>query len=246
MPLKPLQDATLGDRAYDSIKEAILSLQVRPGELLGIGDLADQLGVSRTPVRDALIRLESDGLVEIVARKGALVTHMREEDVREIYELRVLLESYAARLATPLLSSVDVKRLELNLAQAEQALGSGDDLAAAELGRTVHNALIEKVRNGRFQTWLESLEVQYTRSRRFVALIPHRAWKSHQEHAAIVRAVAAGDAEGAAEAMRNHLVSVQDDLLANISSLPDHLGSRVAAQLQVPSDAAEVWASGGH
>lgn len=223
MSLEPLQDASLCDQAYESIKEAILSLQMSPSEMLGIGELAEKLGVSRTPVRDALMRLESDGLVEIVPYKGARVTDITISDVREIYELRILLEGYAARISTPQLSNVDIKWLELELAQAEQALNKGDEIAAAEFGRSIHNILIEKVKNKRFQSWLESLEVQYARTRRLVGLIPGRPKKSYEEHWVIVRALVDGDAERVAKALEDHLYSVQQDILDNTDLFPDSL-----------------------
>src|SRR5512142_91634 len=111
--LEPLRDVlALSDRAYLAIKDGILTLQIKPGQLVAIGDLASQLGVSRTPVRDALLRLEKEGLVIINPRKGAYIMPLSVQDVQEVFELRILLESYAARVAPERLTEDDHRQLD--------------------------------------------------------------------------------------------------------------------------------------
>ncbi|MBI4757519.1 MAG: GntR family transcriptional regulator, partial [Chloroflexi bacterium] len=93
---------SLKDKAYAAIKDAILSLQLKPGEPLVETELAEQLGISKTPVRDALQHLERGGFVTRVLFKGTYVTEVTLKDLKEVFQLRAVLEGLAARLAAPL------------------------------------------------------------------------------------------------------------------------------------------------
>ncbi len=96
---------SLKDKAYHAIKAAILSLKLKPGDPLVESDLAQQLGISKTPVRDALLELEREGFVTKVPFKGTYVTEITLKDVREVFQVRAVLEGLAARLAAPLFSA---------------------------------------------------------------------------------------------------------------------------------------------
>ena len=120
MPLKALSvKPSRSEQAYEAIKEAIQSLVFRPGEFLAIGNLADQLEISRTPVRDALIMLEHDGLVRMVPQKGVYVSEITVEDIRQMYELRIVLERYAIRVATGNLTQDELDSLEKDLEETK-------------------------------------------------------------------------------------------------------------------------------
>lgn len=230
MVLDPLTDVpSRNEQAYEAIKEAILSLAIRPGEVLAIGRLAEQLGISRTPVRDALLRLETDGLVTMIPQRGAYVTEIRELDIQEMYELTILLESYAARVATPKLSAADLERVEMILQETERAFEAEDRIKTVDLGRSIHDLLIDKVGNSRLKACVDELEMHYTRIRRFVSLIPGRLEKSCQQHEVLFEALRNGDAVKAEKQMADHLASVRDDLLANADIWRAHLGNGGAA-----------------
>ena len=98
------------DEAYKIIKEAIISLKLKPGERLGISMLAKQLRISTTPVRAALARLEQEGLIEIIRFKGAFVAQIDDDDVEEIFELRKLLEGAAVKMAATSFSPDDLQK----------------------------------------------------------------------------------------------------------------------------------------
>jgi DNA-binding GntR family transcriptional regulator len=216
MGLQPLLETpSLNERAYSAIKEAILSLELQPGEVLAIGNLAKRLGVSRTPVRDALLLLEKDGLVTLLPQRGAKVTEICEQDIAEIFELRIVLEGYAVRKGVERLAPEDLEQLEAIIEKAEQAFEDGQRVQAADLGRQLHDLFIGRACNERLQGVLDQLESHYTRIRRFAALIPGRFAQSHREHTAILAAVQRGDPEAAERAMMAHLSSVRDDVLAN-------------------------------
>jgi DNA-binding GntR family transcriptional regulator len=222
--LRPLNETpSLSERAYSAIKEAILSLELRPGDVLAIGTLAERLGVSRTPVRDALLLLEREGLVTLLPQRGARVSFIGERDIAEIFELRILLESHAARVATGKLTAEELRRLVSVMAEAEAAFEHGERIVAADIGRHLHELLIEKVDNQRMRSILDELESHYARIRRFAALIPSRFRTSHEQHKAILEALQSGDPGRAAEAMEEHLASVRDDVLAHAEVWSEHL-----------------------
>lgn len=208
---------TRGMRVYRAIKKAILSLEIKPGEMLGIGTLAEQLGVSRTPVRDALLLLEREGLVTIKPQKGAIVSPISRRDVEEIFELRTVLESYAARVAAIRLTDEDLAQIEKTLEESKRKFEQGQEVAAADLGRHIHNVIIRRVDNERLTRSLSELEAQYTRIRHLAAVIPGRFVESHQQHYQILEALQARDAERAAQAMSEHFASVRASVVARVS-----------------------------
>ncbi len=215
--LEPLDDAlALSDRAYVAIREAILTLKIRPGQLVAIGDLADQLRISRTPVREALLRLEKEGLVSINPRKGAYATSISVDDVKEIFELRIVLEAYAARVAAPRLTAADHAHLRNILSASEAAFQAGDEIHAADLGRQLHDLLVHTVHNRRLVAYLDNLDGHYTRLRRFAVTLPGRFERSHEQHKALVAALESGNGEAAGRIMEDHQASVRDEVLAHI------------------------------
>ncbi|RIK34323.1 MAG: hypothetical protein DCC52_00995 [Chloroflexi bacterium] len=112
LTLSPLDGPTsLKDHAYQRIKDAILNLQLKPGAPLVEADLAEQLGVSKTPVRDALLELRREGLVTKIPYSGTFVSEITGKDIREIIQIRAVLEGLAARLATPHLSDAALEYL---------------------------------------------------------------------------------------------------------------------------------------
>lgn len=109
---KKITAMPIREQLYEAVKDSILRNAFIPGSLLQIDRLAEEYGVSATPVREALVRLESDGLVTLIPNKGAQVTEITEEDIREIWEMRRLLEPYAARSSAPAIREEDIAELE--------------------------------------------------------------------------------------------------------------------------------------
>ena len=205
----------MSDRAYSVIRDAILSLDLCPGQRVAIGDLADQLGVSRTPVRDALLRLEKEGLVIMIPQRGAHITPITIEDVREIYELRSVLEGYASRLAAAALTENELAPEHAALQAAAAALNRGERKLASDLGHQLHELIMRKVSNRRLISYVSDLDMHYTRTRHYATLLPGRAERSQVEHQRILAALAAHDPSAAQQAMEAHLMSVYDDLVAH-------------------------------
>jgi DNA-binding GntR family transcriptional regulator len=201
------------DWVYEEVRQAIIDLRLKPGEPLREATMAEQLGVSKTPVREALARLEQEGLVETTSFKGAVVSGYSPQDLKEIYELRELLEGVAARTAAASASDETLDRLNALVAESRQRRADDDlDGLAALLGE-FDRAIYEQVDNVRIRALIENLTAHLTRIGRLTEEIPGRVKASVEEHAAIVEAIAAHDVDGAERAMRAHIRSVLTDQL---------------------------------
>lgn len=219
MTFKPFAtQPSLASQVYEAIKKSILSLEVQPGTLLAIGDLAAQFQVSRTPVRDALLRLEKDELVTLIPHKGAKVTEITAKDVKEMFELHIALESYAVRAVVPHLTDEDIARFEQIIRALRNALDDQQYRLASDLGRKFHDAFIQKLGNRRLTAYLQDLDILYTRLRHLSALMPGRLEKSYQQHLAILQAIKNRDSELAAQNMAAHFSSISDDILHALSA----------------------------
>ena len=214
MTIKPIQNVPdLSERAYYSIKDAIVTFKVRPGEILTTGGLAEQLNISRTPVREALLRLQFDGFVTLLPQKGAEVKSITAEDIMEIYELRIVLESYATKVAIVRLTDSELDNLESIMSKAEEAFQRGEGKFASDTARELHNVIINKVNNNRMRRLLDDLDDHYKRIRIVSSLIPGRLEKSFEQHKDIVAALKVRDSGLAEQAMADHLLSVRDETL---------------------------------
>lgn len=155
----------LSDQAYEIIKEAIVSLKLRPGERLKVSELARELGISATPIRETLTRLEQEGLVETIRFKGAFVAQIDDHDVEEIFELRELLEGAAVKRAVTTFSTIDLQKGEALLEKMRGAYKTGDMGSYAKASRDFHDLFIEKFGNQRIVSVLKTFDDQLERVR---------------------------------------------------------------------------------
>ena len=185
-------------RAYALLRDAVIDGSLRPGEPLYEIHLADSLGMSRTPVREALKVLTRDGYVEELPSRGYAVPRRSLDDMREFFELREVLESTATRYAALRATAAEMAQLERLCAQYER---EKNDAKWAQLGHDFHNLLIKAARNTRLETMLASLNAQIVISRRTVACADDvRRRAAVRDHRAIFEAVLARDA-GLAESL---------------------------------------------
>jgi GntR family transcriptional regulator, trigonelline degradation regulator len=201
------------DWVYEELKSAIVDLRLAPGDPLREATLADQLGVSKTPIREALTRLEQEGLVETTSFKGAVVTGYSRQDLLEIYELRELLQNAAARTAAESMADADRDRLDRICRESRKLKKNHDAAGLAALISAFDDVLFEQVRNSRIRALIENLRAHLTRIGHLTAEIPGRIEASVDEHEKIVQAIAARDPELAERQMREHIRSVRDDQL---------------------------------
>jgi len=205
--------SALKDWAYDTIKESILNLRVPPGAQLHIEDLADQMGVSRTPVREALLRLESDGLVRAVPRVGFFVTEITRRDLEDLFELRALLESFAAEKAASLLTDDELARVDRLLEASVSAVEQGDMDRFLETEIAFHTLFIERAPNRHLIAMMESLQDLTYRERVLSLESLKNVRESLNEHQRIVEALHQRDGELTGRLMREHICAVRDRML---------------------------------
>jgi DNA-binding GntR family transcriptional regulator len=215
--------SSLKDQAYLAIKRAILTLRLKPGEALVESDLANQLGISKTPVRTALHELEREGLVTKVLYKGTYVTEVTLRDVREIFQLRAVLEGLAARLAAPLLEESDLARARELLDSMDRALEMGDRPLASQCGAQFHYLILQSADNERLQLIWHNLDDHTQRFRLMSDQISGRLEKSVGEHRWILEALERGDPDLAEQRIKAHLHSVLEEMSAepSVDSLED-------------------------
>jgi len=199
-------------RPEDRLREAIVTGRFQPSERLIETEVARELGVGRSAVRTALARLEHEGLVEHERHRGARVRLISAREAVEILEVRAVLEGLAARHAARKAAPQDVESLQAILAEMRRRLDAGDLLGASDQNAVLHGRILEISGHATVTRLIATLKSQLVRFQYRTILLPRRSERSFGEHAAIVAAVAAGDAEAAEQAMRTHLSHVADAL----------------------------------
>jgi DNA-binding GntR family transcriptional regulator len=185
---------------------AVLQGFFEPGEKLDQDLIAEEFGVSRTPVREALKVLESEGFIEIRPHRGAFIPVISRQDIKDVYEVRSLLEAEAVRLATPLIADSVLNELEQSLLSGRAQLDSGETDQHYDDDTFFHNTIFRYVQNRVMKEVLDSLENRIVRVRRFALMQPgSHLQKSIKEHFAILEAMRHRDPAAAAAAMKAHL-----------------------------------------
>ena len=196
---------TLNREAYKTLRAAILERKIPPGQKLVVRVLAEELGLSPTPVKEALSALEREGLVVAVPHRGYFVLEPSLEDIREIYSLREVLEGLAARLAIEKNGKTLGGKLEKLIAKQRQAADKGDIEAYGDLDLEFHKTLWEASGSRRLLATAETIDGQIRMLINSSAAIPGRLPLSRAEHEAILRAVLEKNPETAEAAMRTHV-----------------------------------------
>lgn len=214
---------TLTELAYQSIKKDILAWHIKPGDCVSEQQLADQLGISRTPVREALQTLARDGLVTIIPRKGTFVREISVEDIVEIYNLREVIEGLAARLAAPLID-------QDTLAKLDEAFVDIGELAAASnwqlpddkqeelitLDFALHDAIVRSCRSPRLVQISETLNDQVQRTRVLSSYTLDRVEYSIVSHREIIDALLKRNGELAEHCVREHIANSREAVVESI------------------------------
>jgi len=198
----------LADWVTASLREAILHGYFEPGEKLDQDRIAEELEVSRTPVREAMRRLESEGFVEVRPHHGAFIAKVSQQDIREVYEIRRLLEAEVVRQVTPLMPESVLDELDRSLTETEVQFEAGDSAQHFESDVYFHETLAGFVENELLKEVLDGLTNRISIVRRFAQLQPGpHLVESFKEHRAILQAMRQRDSEEAAERMGLHLVN---------------------------------------
>ena len=203
--------ASAADRAYRHVKSAILGRSFPAGEFITEGGVSDEIGVSRTPVREAFLRLEAEGLLRLFPKKGALVLGLSAADADDVLEARALIETWAAGKVTGTHPSDQpndqlIAELELLLADMRAAREAGDPQALMLADRSFHAAIVAAAGNGVLERIYGSLrERQLLIGVTSLRISPERMRTSVDEHTALLDALRAGDRSRLRTLARTHV-----------------------------------------
>jgi DNA-binding GntR family transcriptional regulator len=212
----PGETTSLGDEAYQALKAAIRDNVFPPGHQAAEPEIARQLGMSRTPVHEAIIRLQEEGLVQVLPRRGVLICPISADDIREIYDVLVAVEGMAAALLAGLpadAAAAAAEALERETAAMERALRKGELLEWAAADERFHQALTERCGNRRLARAAATVRDQSHRARLFTLHLRPLPTASAAEHRRITDAVRGGAAPEAEAAARAHRIRARDALL---------------------------------
>jgi DNA-binding GntR family transcriptional regulator len=205
---RPHDVRTIRDEVYDQLRNAIIAGDLAPGERIKERDVATGMKISTTPVKEALRKLEQDGLVSGEPRRGAIVSSVALTAVEEIIEIRAALDSLGARLAASKLSREDAESLRNQLARMARSLEQHDAAALDAANSELHTMIRAASRNYFIARFVESLS-PFATSVSSDALNDRReARRGYTEHVAIVEALVRQDADEAEKLMRAHLIRV--------------------------------------
>ncbi|MET4640752.1 DNA-binding GntR family transcriptional regulator [Streptomyces atratus] len=205
----PVKQPPAAERVYTHIKQAVLDRRYEGGTLLTEGDLAEAVGVSRTPVREALLRLEVEGLIKLYPKKGALVLAVSAQEIADVVETRLLVEEFAARKAVPASAKL-ISRLEELLGEQRQHVAAGDLAAVSVADRCFHAEIVRNAGNEILSRLYDQLRDRQLRMG--VAVMeahPDRIAANITEHGELLDAIRAGDADVAAQVVRRHVGRVK-------------------------------------
>ena len=198
-------EGSLAQRVYLAVKECILSLDFAPGAILRKGEICDALGVSRSPVSEALTRLSEDGLVDIVPQSGSRVSYFAMSEIREGAFLREALELAAAAKVARDRSEDQLMRLNRNLRLQALLVEDDDHAGFFEADQEFHAMLMRFTGYGRVSEIAEAVSAQVLRARILLLPEPGRVPDTIVEHEAILDAIRARDPDAVRAAMRHHL-----------------------------------------
>lgn len=210
-------NSSLRQRAHDRIKQNILEGVHAPGSLLSENQLADELGISRTPVREAVRDLVSSGLVTILPQRGIVVTELTVKDINELYQVRQELECLAVNLAMARMTKAHQDGLRADHRRAVAALGAGRIRQAYDHAVLMHGRIVHIAGNAKLSRFMDQLADEAHRYG-LLTLRSGHARRAISDHGEIIDAMLGDDAGLASELMRSHLE--RDRLLALRAALP--------------------------
>lgn len=205
---KPLREIV-----FEYLRNSILNGELEPGERLMELQLAQQLGVSRTPIREAIRKLELEGFVEMIPRKGAYVADVSIKDILDVLEVRMFLEGLATYLAAERMSDEEIDNLKEILQKFEDEIETMEKQELIELDNKFHDMIIKGSRNNKLMHIVQGLQEQFQRFR----VIYFNEYNEHEDlikyHRAIVKAIADRDSKSAQEYAQTHVEMIEESII---------------------------------
>ncbi len=232
MRRKPIErHQTLREKILETIRDAILKGTMKPGERVSEPELAERFGISRTPIREAFRQLESEGYLEVIPRKGAVVASLSERDVEEFYAIKIILEGFAAKMAAENLSSKDIERLESINERLQQIAKDGDVKTFFRVHNEFHEVFIKAAGNEKLYEMINHLVLRFKRLRLASLSQPGRMEISVEEHRNMIQAFKNHDGESADNLVR-HAATIGADVLIQSLNQADRPEGKVAPLLE--------------
>jgi GntR family transcriptional regulator, rspAB operon transcriptional repressor len=205
--LRPLSGFTgsLGQRVYQTLRQAILSLEYRPGEILRKPEICEALGVSRSPVADAVARLQAEGLVDVVPQAGTFVARFSMQEIREGAFLREAIELAAIEWVAEIITEDQLTLLRRNLTVQAALVTDGDIPGFYAMDAAMHELLLSFTGFPRLAQVSETAWAHVNRARQLILPVPGRIQATLAEHHSILAAIEARDPVAARAAVRSHL-----------------------------------------
>ena len=204
----------LNQKIYRILKTRIIKGNLKPGEKILESKIAEQLGVSRTPVREALQKIAAEGLVEIKPNLGMIITEFSFEDICEVLQIRGILEGLAASIAAKKINKEEIKKLEKNVEQMSISIDKNDLVAYSDLNGEFHNLIFNVCGNKRLTKICNNLSNSDYRYRiRALRNNPERIKSSLREHQEIVKALKRKDSEQADRLSQKHVKNILESSL---------------------------------
>ena len=208
-----LGHATRAEAAADELRRRILEGELAEGFQLRQDALAAEFGISRIPLREAFVQLESEGLVQILPHKGAIVSELSLADIEELFELRALLEPMLLQKSVPQLTPEDFAELDRILAEYSEELHANSPARWGELNTQLHQLLMSRANQPKTSSIVNALLLQTDRYTRLqLSLSRQSAAQAEEEHAELVDLCRKGDARGASTLLKRHIGHVSDEL----------------------------------
>jgi DNA-binding GntR family transcriptional regulator len=217
---KTVDSTNLRDQTYDIIKNMIILREIEPGKKINEEHIAKEIQVSRTPIREALCRLENEGIVKIIPRRGAFVSDLTEMNVREILLIREVLEGLVVRLAVENMNEKTLEKLRKAIEKVSTLPEKDRDLINYTRSEVdFHALLLSASKNQMLKNMMEIVNAHLQIIRLRTVVIPERAQRTVKEHQQIFEAIENGDAISAEKLMRKHVRSVREVALRNIEAI---------------------------
>ena len=204
---------SLGEHVFDSLKQAIIRGNMSPGEWLVESHIADTLGISRTPVREAIHKLEREGLIERQPRGGFTVLGLTRDDIEETFGIRAVLEGYAARLAAIKHHKKELAPLEKKIEEFEKYLQQKEQTELTRINTEFHDLLYALSKSPKLIHMINGLRDQIFRFRQMILKESKMAKISNEDHKQMLEFIRKRDADGVEALVRGHIIRGQEIVL---------------------------------
>ncbi|KIX14909.1 hypothetical protein X474_07105 [Dethiosulfatarculus sandiegensis] len=220
-----MKKPSLTERAYEEIKKRIIHFQLKPGTRLKLDELAQALGMSQTPIREALNKLEQEQLVERPAKKGFTVKALTIQEIEDIYDFRIALEVLAAEQAARRITSKDLDKLETIQRRIPQKQAQGEKNEVLRLSQEFHAVIMNASGNQLLAETGQRLLERIWMLQNINLLTSDHLTDAHREHSTIVEALRKRDPEKVSTLMRQHLILAKKFIVARLNNQDDFLST---------------------